>query len=558
MYKATLSFTTKTYDVRKNQILADDFTTQDEINEYLNIGYIVEYDDTLEITENGLYDVKDYENADVDVPSGEPTLQSKTATPTTSQQVIEADTGYDGLDKVTVSAVTSAIDSNIKSTNIKAGVTILGVEGNVEPDKPDQTKTVTPSTSQQTVTADTGYELASVTVEGVTSSIDNNISAENIKSGTTILGVTGTYTSDADAIAKNIEYDKTAYVNGTKVTGVMPVHTYSSGTLPNMYTEATGFKNVTDFLIANSAVIQGTGGVGQFLIKDNKLRVGVPYNKIVQYGSITADKVKTGETIYGVTGTYTADADATASDIAQGKTAYVNGSKITGTLVPATPQRQDVYYYASDNDRNADTDFHMVGDVSYIPQQQINTDKIVNLYQQHLNSIYVPANISDTDIGNFIQQYMQDFQQGSFYPSQYSWQVLVDFPDITATVQQGEPYCYKIKFTDGNNIAYEYVVYYEYDSVNGTGLNLVWAGVLNNLNGTTFNEYEAQTDWSIYYSIIEPDILYEVQGGSWLNLPTYCQTQWSPGMQVNSFYNFVNGKAGQYAMLKQYNGGWTN
>ena len=77
MYRATLSFTTKNYDVRKNQILEDDFTTQDEIDEFLNIGYIVEYDGTLEITENGLYDVEDYEKADVNVAGGGVAVEEK-------------------------------------------------------------------------------------------------------------------------------------------------------------------------------------------------------------------------------------------------------------------------------------------------------------------------------------------------------------------------------------------------------------------------------------------------------------------------------------------------
>lgn len=96
-----------------------------------------------------------------------PVLQDKTITPSTSKQEITADNGYTGIGTATVEAVTSTIDSNIKATNIRAGVSILGVQGNLEPDKPDQDKTVTPSSSQQIVTADTGYELAQVTVEPV-------------------------------------------------------------------------------------------------------------------------------------------------------------------------------------------------------------------------------------------------------------------------------------------------------------------------------------------------------------------------------------------------------
>ncbi len=48
--------------------------------------------------------------------------------------------------------------------------------------------------------------------------------------------------------------------------------------------------------------------------------------------NLSAENIKVGVTILGVTGTFTADADATAADIANGKTAYVNGVKITGTV----------------------------------------------------------------------------------------------------------------------------------------------------------------------------------------------------------------------------------
>lgn len=112
MYRALTSFATTDYDVKRKQILEDNFTNQAEINEFLRIGYIEVYDGTLEITENGEYNVEDYEKADVDVPSSEPKLQTKTITVTQNgTSTITADANYDGLEKVnlTVNAGTKAI-----------------------------------------------------------------------------------------------------------------------------------------------------------------------------------------------------------------------------------------------------------------------------------------------------------------------------------------------------------------------------------------------------------------------------------------------------------------
>ena len=52
---------------------------------------------------------------------------------------------------------------------------------------------VTPTTSEQEITATSGKTLRKVTVAAVTAAIDDNITAGNIKDGVTILGVTGTY-----------------------------------------------------------------------------------------------------------------------------------------------------------------------------------------------------------------------------------------------------------------------------------------------------------------------------------------------------------------------------
>lgn len=68
------------------------------------------------------------------IPSGggSPTINSLSITPSTSAQTYTASGGVDGYSPVNVSAVTSSIDNNITAGNIKKDVTILGVTGTYE------------------------------------------------------------------------------------------------------------------------------------------------------------------------------------------------------------------------------------------------------------------------------------------------------------------------------------------------------------------------------------------------------------------------------------------
>lgn len=158
---------------------------------------------TLSITRNGTFNVGQYASAEVNVPMVH-NNQAKTVSPTTSQQVITADSGYDGLSSVTINAISL------------------------------QNKTVTPGLSNSTVTADAGYNgLGTVTITPnlQTKSVTPTKSTQNIipdsgyggLSEVTVSPIPDAYitTNDATAGASDIVSGWTAYVNGEKITGTL-------------------------------------------------------------------------------------------------------------------------------------------------------------------------------------------------------------------------------------------------------------------------------------------------------------------------------------------------
>ena len=109
-------------------------------------------------------------------------LQSKSVSPSESTQTVSPDSGYDGLSKVTVNA--------ISSTYIGSDVTKKSAA------------TYTPKTTDQSI-ASGQYLSGAQTIKG-----DGNLVAGNIKSGVSIFGVTGTYAgsgSSAGSGNNNVE-----------------------------------------------------------------------------------------------------------------------------------------------------------------------------------------------------------------------------------------------------------------------------------------------------------------------------------------------------------------
>lgn len=102
---------------------------------------------------------------------GSPELQTKTVGPSTSQQLIVPDTGFDGLSQVTVTPALLETKSVMPSTSQQTITPSSGYYGMGQVTVSGarlQSKTVTPSALAQTVTADSGYlGLSQVTVNAI-------------------------------------------------------------------------------------------------------------------------------------------------------------------------------------------------------------------------------------------------------------------------------------------------------------------------------------------------------------------------------------------------------
>ena len=108
----------------------------------------------------------------------DPVLQDKTVTPTTSTQTVTADSGYDGLDTVTVNAMPTATQAtptiSVSSSGLitasatqTAGYVTAGTKSATKQLTTQAAKTITPSTSSQTAVAKDVYTTGVVTVAAI-------------------------------------------------------------------------------------------------------------------------------------------------------------------------------------------------------------------------------------------------------------------------------------------------------------------------------------------------------------------------------------------------------
>lgn len=308
---------------------------------------------TLSITSNGTKDVTNYKNVNVQIGS-DINNQDKTISPTTSEQIITADSGYSGLGTVTINAMpngtvtapasisgssatmsngTNTItltktvsvtpnvttagyvssgtagnasvsltanvttkgatsytptttsqtivsgtyltgnqtilgDSNLVAGNIKKNISIFGVTGTYEPPAGDtinnQDKTVTPTESEQSISADSGYTgLGVVTVEGISSTYIGSSIAQRSSSNLTVSGAT--VTVPAGYYSEQATKSVASGSAGTPTASKGTVSNHSINITPSV-TNTTGYitggtKNGTAVTVSASELVSGNKSI---------------------------------------------------------------------------------------------------------------------------------------------------------------------------------------------------------------------------------------------------------------------------------------------------------
>ena len=251
---------------------------------------------------------------------------------------------HNGTGKVTANSLASQTDGTAAETDILSGATAYVDGVKITGTMTNQGSKTASLNAGESYTIPKGYHNGSgkITANSLAGQTDGTATAAQILTGQTAyvdgVKVTGTMTNqgaktaslnaggsytipagyhngsgkitanslasqtDGTATASDILSEKTAYVDGAKVTGTIAskaAATYTPGT-------------------ANQTIAAGQYLSGTQTIKGD--------------ANLVAGNILSGKSIFGVSGTATADATATAAQILSGKTGYVKGTKVTGTM----------------------------------------------------------------------------------------------------------------------------------------------------------------------------------------------------------------------------------
>ena len=297
---------------------------------------------TTNITANGSYNVTNYATASVNV---SPSLQAKTnINPTESSQTISPDNGYDGLSSVQINAISSTYVGSGITTRSSSDLTVSGATVTVPAGYysstatksvasmtlPTSVSSTSSGTSKATVSRSTSNQYINIPVGYNSTSAYYTISA--VANGTVVPTASISATSATLSTGTNtITLTKTV----SNTPNVSTAGYISAGTAGNSSVSLTATVTTKAATTYRASTSNQTIAAGTYL-------TGTQTIAAVSQTNLSAANIKAGTTIsisngssniWSIAGTFTSDANAAAADLNSGKTAYVNGVKITGEQV---------------------------------------------------------------------------------------------------------------------------------------------------------------------------------------------------------------------------------
>lgn len=193
---------------------------------------------------------------------GAPTLEARTVTPSTSQQIIKPSRDeYDGLSQVTVEATpleTRTVNPSTSSQTVTPSGGNIGFSTVMVNPYRLQSKSVTPSTSSQTVSPDSGYNgLSSVSVGAVSlqsKTVSPNTSSQTVKPSSGYTGLSQVTVNAANLQNKTVTpSSSTQYISADS--GYYGLRSVTVSAISEL---SSGIKTMANQSIANIQTYQTT------------------------------------------------------------------------------------------------------------------------------------------------------------------------------------------------------------------------------------------------------------------------------------------------------------
>lgn len=376
-------------------------------NEILNLPSQGNYQiKTMNITTNGEtiispdqeYDAMSRVVANVQVPM--PQLQNKFYEFTSNQNItLVPDTGYDGFTDISV------------SINVPTGIDTSDADATVE----DLAEGVTAYVNGVKLTgmANTGimniadyiyitdYDINTISISGKTSGSDvshliypnssqiimqvlkedmatyANLTPNILKQGVNILGVVGNLssgidTSDANAVARDIVAGQTAYVNGVKLVGTLPL--VSTPVPLDMNTVNYVSNSYFRINMSSPRYLQR-----MYFAPNSPFYAPVQQNYIADAINLNSNQIKNGEVVLGITGTY----EGSGEDLNE---TITEQEEIIADLKALVNRKSEPVYDVADAD--------VYGDTLILSDSQIEKPYTELEYIQATGTQYIDTNIN--------------------------------------------------------------------------------------------------------------------------------------------------------------------